>query len=239
MEVDQTLFEKELRDILGELADTVSIETVTIVASGEPLAANDEELGEIVPLGNGARLYVQFKNRETHRDSQQHAAALERAARAIRACARRWDKGDLPRLSIQSTTSVTNERLIARIETYLRALCAAQNIVNCTVTLHDDVVASASALTELHRERIPFILKQLAAEVDRNRGDSSHAVIVGDDFLASTFWFGAALVTFFDGPVSIDFLRHRSRMVIRELAGILPSFDDPPRDPAKVEPVPE
>ncbi len=239
MSVDQTMFEKELREILGELADTVSVDSATIVPADGAMAANDEGLSKTRPLGNGATLHVRFKSSESNRDSQQHAAALERAARAIRACARRWGIDTLPAVTIHTTTSVTRERIVDRIGVYLGALCGTRNTLNAAVTLHDEIVASATPLTELQRDRVPFILKQLAAEVERNRGDSSHAELVGEDFLAQTFWFGAALIAFYVEPCSIDFLRHRARMVIRELSGILPSLDDPPRDPAKTQPVPE
>ncbi len=239
MDVDRTMFSKELRDILRELADTVNVVNATIVPAAGAVPANDADLGTILPLGGGARLYVVFKTDETSRDSQQHAAAVERAARAIRSCARRWNIEDLPELSIHTESTVPRERMIARIQAFLSALCGTQNVVNAAVTLHDKIVTSATPLDELQRERVPFILKRLRAEVGRNRGESSHAEIVGDDLLAQTFWFGAAVIAFFEQPVSEDFLRHRVRMVIRELSGILPSLDDPPQDPAKVEPIPE
>ena len=51
MDVDQTLFEKELREILTELADTVSVESATIVPAGGSVAANDEDRCKLLPLG--------------------------------------------------------------------------------------------------------------------------------------------------------------------------------------------
>lgn len=235
MDADHTLFENELRQILGDLATAVGVDVVAIIPPGE---ADTTEAGKRLPLGGGAQLYVRDEPNVNPRTPEQHDAALERTVRAIRACARRWDITELPAVSIAAAPEVPQDRLVERIRTFLSALCATQNVANCVVTLHDDIVTSAEPLTELQRERIPFILKRLGAEADR-RQNSSHAEILGDDLLAQTFWFGAALIAFFNPPIPEDFLRHRIKLVIRELSAILPSLDDPPRDPAKVQPIPE
>jgi len=100
-------------------------------------------------------------------------------------------------------------------------------------------VASASPLDELLRDRLHFLTRLVAAEADKNKGKSSHAEVAGEDYFASSFYFGAYLVTFFDGPYSIDFVRHRSKQVRRELTHLLELLDEGPPDPASVAPIPE
>jgi len=236
MDADRTLFENELRQILGDLATAVKVDVVAIIPAGES-DPRDSHRGTRLPLGGGAQLYVGDEAAEPPANTEQRAAALERSVRSIRACARRWDISELPAVSIASAPMVAQDRLVGRIRTFLSALCGTQNVANCVVTLHEAIITSAEPLSMLQRERLPFILKRLDAETHR-RQNSSHAELLGDDMLAQSFWFGAALIAFFDAPIPEDFLRHRIKLVIRELSAILPSLDDPPRDPARVQPIP-
>ena len=132
----------------------------------------------------------------------------------------------------------SRERIVARIESYLQALSNTQGMVNATVTHRGCPVASACPLTEMQRERLPFTIKRVVAESARAT-NSSHADIAGDDFFAQSFWFDACLVAFFDGPYSVDFVRHRARLVTREVSNLLPLLDDPDHDPASTAPIPE
>lgn len=199
---------------------------------------NGEPVEIAVPVGGGAMLWARFGRTNHDGRGDDRAAAMERTARALRACARRWDIPSLPPLVYPDRDATTRLRVRERIEAYLIALTNTQDMVNAVVTWRGQPVASAAPLTELQRERLPFTLKRVKAESARRDG-SSHAHIAGDDCFAQSFWFDACLVTFFDSAYSIDFVRHRVRLVTRELANLLPLLDEPEHDPAQVAPIPD
>jgi hypothetical protein len=131
-------------------------------------------------------------------------------------------------------------RIVARIEAYLKALVNMQHAVNAVLVLRTDAVATAEPPTELQRERLTFLLKRMSAEERKRRGETSHAELVGDDFYAVSFWYGACLVVYFDAPYALDFVRHRARRVTHELASMLPDLDEPPHlDPVQTSPLPD
>jgi len=51
---------------------------------------------------------------------------------------------------------------------------------------------------------------------------------------ALSFWHRAALVVFFADTYPVDFVRHRARLVARELAELLPDLEPDPGAPAMV-----
>jgi len=230
----------ELKQLLRELVEQTGAVAVSIVHDDD---SRDGDGAIAVPIGGGAQLMARFSPAPADDDEDaarigDRDAAMERAARSLRACARRWDVPTLPPLTFPDADSRCKERVRARIESYLQALSNTHGMVNATITHRGCPVASASPLTELQRERLPFTLKRVGAEAARSSG-SSHADIAGDDFFAQSFWFDACLIAFFDRPYSVDFVRHRSRMVTREVSNLLPLLDDPDHDPAQVAPIPE
>lgn len=204
-------------------------EAVAAAGMGETLS---------VPIGGGSVLRAGFACPEDPPDPNGRAAALERTARALRACARRWDVSTLPPLAFPDSARSPQHAILARIESYLRGLVGSLGMDNAAVTLRGRVVASAEGLTELHREQIPFTVRRVAAEVDRRGRVSSHAELAGDDFYALSFWYGGCLVGFFSRPYAVDFVRHRARLVTRELAHLLSLLDEPLHDPARTAPRP-
>ena len=105
------MFEDELRDILRDLVRSTRASGATIVppqasapsssdSDADPEQAADEDAplpptvngDHQVPLGRGAILQLHAPSQE----SDQVPAALERAARAVRSCARRWNQPHLP-----------------------------------------------------------------------------------------------------------------------------------------------
>jgi hypothetical protein len=204
-----------------------------------------------VPVGGGAVLRAGFLCAEDPPDPNGRAAALERAARALRACARRWDVGTLPPLAFPETSRSPRGLILSRVRSYLAALVGSLGMDNAVVTLRGRLLASAHPLGELHRVQIPFTVRRVAAEADRRRSagsgpisslpssPSSHGELVGEDFYALGFWYGGCLLGFFSRPYSADFVRHRARLVTRELSHLLSLLDEPTHDPAQTAPRPE
>ncbi len=226
------MYEDELHALLIELCATIGAADACIVRPDEPLGELD---GRSVPLGGGAYLCVHTVGAVPLTEAQ--AAAVERTARALRACARRWER-ELPELGGEPEQPM-RERIVGRIETYLRALATSGGATNALVTVRGRLIGAAKPAADLELSRIEFLLRRMDAEVGRRVGESSHAELEGDDFYAVSFWYGACLVVFFDQAYSVNFVRHRARMVTRELAALLPELDEPPHDPARVAPIPE
>jgi|GEM_PF-1390263 len=187
------------------------------------------------PLGRGATLQL-------HQPSDQHdsvPAALERAARAIRACARRWNRNDVPAAHYSAGGPVKRDRVVDRVQRYLQAFANTAGVRNAIVTVAGELSASAAPPTELQAERLPFLLKQLANEVRRHRGETSHVELIQPDVVLFAFWIDACLLVFVSDDYAEDFVRHRAKMVMRELTHLLPYLDDDdPDGGARVAPLP-
>lgn len=228
------MLEDELRYLLRELLDTTGAAGAAVVHERPPIA----DRARVTPLGQGAFLRLHLGTTPCERTAEECAAAMERSARALRACARRWEISKIPELELwRADTSPPVDRINHRITTFLQALSNTQNAVGAIVTLHGRVVASCGNLEEIHWESVPFTIRRVAGEATRRR--RSHGELVGDDYYAVSFWFGACLVAFFSGPYAVDFFRHRTRLVLRELSQLLPMLDDPPPEPANLAPIPE
>ena len=223
----------ELRTILRDLAsqlDAVSAE-ITRVDDNEVSQRGDSRR-RLAPLGQHFALVV-----ELARDADGDAlAAIERAARAIRAAGRRWD--DEPLIPVRSTGEPTTptDQVVDKMRAFLGAFCGSTGADVAIVVRRGSVVASSGPLDELQESRLSFIVKRADAEAQREQ-KSSHAVLFGDDFFAATFYYGATLVAFTSAPHAPDFVRHHARRVNRELVHLLELLDDGPPDPAHVNPV--
>ncbi len=177
--------------------------------------------------------------RRPNRDAEQ----IERAVRALRACQRRWDAARLPALTVTPHAghgAASHDRALVRqrIEDFLQALGNMQHAQGVLLTVRGALVASSGAPSELERERVPFLLRRIDAETERH-SDRSHTDMVGEDVYVVSFWYGACLLVFFSQSYAVDFIRHRARLVCRELAQMLPLLDDPPPAPAQTAPVPD
>jgi hypothetical protein len=224
-----TALDDELRQILKELcADTgaiaAAVTSSTDTRTGVP--------ARTLPLGGGNFLRIELSTRSKREDVE---ATLERAARAIRAAGRRWETEELPEVAVGVGRGSPVERARERITTYLRALSSIQHGQNALVVYRGHVVGSAQPLDELEAARWPFIARRAAAAAERARG-SSHADIADPDFYATTFWYGAILIVYFAAPYATDFVRHRARLVARELAKLLPGLEPDPAEGAAIRP---
>ena len=238
------MLKDELRQLLRELAAATGAASVSIAhpeQHSDEVPAPDDGVPHhlAIPVGGGAVLRASFLCAEEPPDPNGRAAALERTARALRSAARRWDVATLPPLSFPEPARSPRGLILSRIESYLRALVSTLSMENAVVTLRGRVVASARPLGELHRAQIPFTVRRVAAEAERRRGASSHAELAGDDFYALSFWYGGCLIGFFSTPYASDFVRHRTRLVTRELAHLLSMLDEPSHDPVETAPRPD
>ena len=230
--------ESELRDLLRDLVHGLGAESAAIVTEPPPPRdggdGGDDEL-RVVPLGMGGLLELRLgASRGEGRD-----ATIERATRALRACLRRWGADTFPAIHYARAEAPTRNRVIERITIYLRAFANCQGVTNAAVTSRGELVAAAFELDELQRARLPFLLKQVDAEARARKGETSHVEVMRDDLCAFAFWVDACLVAYCQGGYSRDFLRHRARLVTREIGQLLPHLDDDPESPAQVAPIPE
>jgi hypothetical protein len=219
----------DTRAILRELLTDTGAVAAEITEDADPPAEDAGDAARAVPLGGGAFLRIELPA-ETPRRREDLEACLERAARALRAAARRWDEA-LPQIAVGAGHGTRHERVVERITSFLQALAAMQHADNALVVHRGRVVASSRPLGELEEARWPFIARRAAATADKASG-SSHAELADPDFFALTFWYGAALIIYFTGPYAVDFVRHRARRVARELADLLPDLDPDPASPA-------
>jgi hypothetical protein len=225
-----TALHDEIRHILKDLCADTGAVTAEVTAATE---ARTGVPARTLPLGGRTFLRVELATRSKRGEDVE--AALERAARAIRAAGRRWEVDELPEVLVGANRATPGERIRDRITAYLSALAAIQNGRNALVVHRGHLVASATPLDELESARWPFIARRAAAAAERARG-SSHADLADPDFYATTFWYGAVLVVYFTAPYATDFVRHRARLVARELAKLLPGLEPDPAEGAAIRP---
>jgi hypothetical protein len=215
----------EVREILRELVAEIGAASAEITDSPEERSGVPSRT---VPLGDRAYLRVEMPTRSERFGDVE--ANLERAARALRAAARRWET-ELPPVLLRPGHANRREKVSERVGAFLSALAAVQNADNALVVLRGHVVAAARPLGALEEARWPFIAKRALAAGEKS-GTTSHAELADPDFFALTFWYGAVLIVYFTGPYSVDFVRHRAKRVARELAELLPDLEPEPTTPA-------
>jgi hypothetical protein len=225
----------EVKQILRDLADTTGATEAEIIESSTE--ADPDRPSRSIALGGGRTLRVTF-SAHTHRDLDHIGGDLERAVRALRGCARRWQVTALPLLRFSPGHSSSHEQVIARIEIYLQALENSLGMDNAVLLNHGSVVTTASPLSEEHEQRIPFTMRLAKAESKKQHG-TSHAHLSGADYVAATFHYDAVIIGFFSGEFAEDFVRHRIKQVCRELVHLLELLDEPPKDPVQASPIPE
>jgi hypothetical protein len=223
-------FESEVDDILRELLRAPGTLTARLAAAGSADADAEAEERRL-PLGANAELVVAVADGAP-------SEAIERAARELAACIRRYGLAAVPEVRLVGRVPRSRALLVRRVEELLGAFAAMHGARVALLLRGPELVATSGPLEPEQRERLVFLRKRVDAEAGRRRGRSSHAEVTGDDVYVRSFWFDAYLVAFFAGPGwSLDFVRHRARAVARELAAVLPHLDDDPGDPANVRPL--
>lgn len=126
---------------------------------------------------------------------------------------------------------------MARIQQFLKGLVDSSELYQVALTCRGRLIASAYALDEIDESRLELLMRQLDIASQKSEG-TRHGELVRDDLFARSFWYGAALFGFANKPYSVDFVRHRCKLVSRELANHLSMLDDDPNKPVKTAPVP-
>ncbi|MCB9563288.1 MAG: hypothetical protein H6708_23055 [Kofleriaceae bacterium] len=246
------MLDDEVRDILRELLASTGATAATIATIAPPDGddgdggdGDDDGGTHTAPLGGGSELRLALGAEPADGDTGAAATAtapgdtvaiaIEHAVRALRAAARRWD-AELPVLSIGDTPANAAEKAADRIHAYLGALAAVQGARNACLVVDHRVLAWAHTPEALDEARWPLLERRASASAPA--GTSSHGEVVDHDAYAVTFWYGAALIVYFGAPYGVDFVRHRVRLVTRELALLLPMLDPGPGSPAQRLPRP-
>lgn len=216
----------EVRAALRELVDEIGAISARIVEhdglrTGVP--------ARTLALGGGEYLRVELAAR--HSREADVEAAFDRTVRQLRAIRRRWEVARLPEVTVAPGAPPNQGRVAERIETYLRALAGIDRATNAFVTRGAQLIAAARAPGELEATRWPFLARRALAS---HAPHSSHGEVVDPDAYAMSFWYDAALIVLLVEPYAVDFVRHRTRQVARELSNLLPLLEPDPEAPAAI-----
>jgi hypothetical protein len=228
--MSEAAIEDEVREVLRELIAEIGAVSARIVEhdgirTGIP--------ARTLALGGGEYLRVELPTRVTREQGREHdvEAAFERATRQLRAIRRRWEVARLPEVVVAPGAAPDNERVIDRIRTYMRGLASIDRATNAFVTRKALLIASAAPPDEVESTRWPFLARRALAT---HAPGSSHGEVVDPDAYAMSFWYDATLVVLLAEPYALDFVRHRCRLVARELAHLLPLLEPDPEAPAAI-----
>lgn len=221
---------REVEQVLIELRTQVGAHRASVV----PAVGHDPPVGphggiRALPLGGRARLELEF-GAMVHTDADVDLA-LENAVRTLRALARAAGTA-LPAVSVVADAANRPMRVRERIHAYLEALANLHGAENALVVVHGEAIAAARPLQPLEESRIELIIRR--AHAAARAAGTTHAELADGDAFVISFWVQSVLIIYFAGPYATDFVRHRARMVARELAVILPELDPDPIAPAAV-----
>jgi len=220
-----------LKELLRELAAATRAQRLMVAPPGH---AAPEEARVAFPLGSGATLFLWSEHAG---DGTEIAAAVERSVRAVRSVLK--NEG-MPAVAVEypERPNTERDRVLDRIRTFLTALTGIQGMTNVVLMKSGDVISSASPVDDATLSRIAFATRRADAEASR-ASNTSHSEVADEDVYVRSFWYSAYLVSFFDAPYPLDFVRYQTRMVARELAPLLEMLLTPPPAPAGTAPLPE
>jgi hypothetical protein len=228
------VLDDEVKAILRELLAATGCPAAAVApANGESANGETAEGTKVAALGGGHELRLDVGEKDPN--NVELSAAVEHAVRALRAAARRWES-QLPPITIGTAPTTGHERATARIVAFLTALASVQHARNACVVVEHRIIAWAHPPEPLDEARWPLLERR--AQAAAHPGESSHGELADADAYAVTFWYGAALIVYFAGPYGVDFVRHRARLVTREMTLLLPLLDPDPNAPAARLPVP-
>jgi hypothetical protein len=227
------MLEDEMTELLRELMTTSHAQAVQIIPENQALPLHSQS----ARLGMGCLLCATFHTRESADAPQTRSELLDRAARALRACARRADASEWPLLRLPSESPDPRRLILARIQQFLQGLVDSSDLYQVALTCRGRLIASAYPLAEMDESRLDLLMRQLDLAAEKTVG-SDHGELVRDELYAQSFWYGAALFCFSSKPYAVDFVRHRCKLVGRELVHLLTMLDGDPDTPVKTAPIP-
>ncbi len=186
-------------------------------------------------LGSHVSLLASFAGPEPVDQRPSRRELLEHAARALRQCHRDHQSTTWPELQVPDASNLekNSRRLVlARIQQFLTSLVDSGPMHQYVLLLRGRLIASAGALEELEEAQLDLLNRQLD-RAGQSASGTTHGELVRPGIYARSFWYGAALIGFVHGDYAEDFVRHRSKMVTRELSHLLAMLDDGPDKPAK------
>tara|TARA_R110002096_G_scaffold292224_1_gene486508 strand:- start:56106 stop:56804 length:699 start_codon:yes stop_codon:yes gene_type:complete len=231
------MLEQDLEELLRTHLATTGATTLRITSK----TGNLQEHECRTKLGSRAVLIASFAQPEATGQQPGRLELLERAARALRACVRKhqgagklaWPETVFPHAE---TAAHDPKRLVAaRIQQFLKALVDSSPLHQEVLMLRGRLVASATPLDEMEEAQLDLLVRQLDKANDAASG-TAHSELVRPGIYAHSFWYGASLIGFCDGEYSVDFVRHRNKMVARELVHLLEMLEGGPDKPVKAAP---
>ncbi len=230
------MFQDEVRKQLERLLDEIGAEFVEICSQTEDeMVRNDQRPRSTYPIDTQRYLSVGFAPTQ---QPENFEITIENGIKRLIACSHRWDES-LPRLFVPQKDSDRRPRILERIRIYLDALCCSQFCTNAMVLVRGQLITSARPLSSATKQLVPTMLERLSDQIEQNRGNSSHAELITPNCYCRSFWFDAVILLLFSGTYAVDFVRHRTKLVTRELVALLPDLDDPPLDPASAQTLPD
>ncbi len=230
------MFEERLEDLLRVQLATTGATALCITRRVGSL----EEHQCRSKLGQGAFLLASFAQPESGHQHPTRRELLERAAREMRALfrdtsAKTWPEMRFPDAEVAARDP--RHLILARIQQFLQALVDSSSMHQEVLVLRGTLVASAHPMDAYEEAQLDLLCRQLDKASDAAVG-TAHGELARDGLYAHSFWYGAALIGFCRGEYSVDFMRHRSRIVARELVGLLEMLDGGPDKPVKQAPPP-
>lgn len=240
--------DEEVRDVLEDLVEEVRATSARIVADEDN--ARSGIPARTIALGGGEYLRIELPTRVARTpgrelemepeeiDSGRGAdieAAFERVIRQLRAIRRKYEAARLPEIVVAPGAQPTSDRVLERIESYMKGLATLDRVSNAFVIKGTRLVASARTADDVEASRWQFLARRA---LSTHAPGSSHGEIVDPDAFAMSFWYDAALVVLLAEPYAVDFVRHRCKQVARELCNLLPLLDPDPDAPAAIGPRP-
>jgi hypothetical protein len=224
----------EIAELLREFMTTAQAQAVEIIPENQPPPLHSQS----AKLGMGCLLCATFHTRESPDAPQTRSELLDRAARALRACIRDAEASEWPLLRLPSDRPDPRRMILARIQQFLQGLVDSSDLYQVALTCRGQLIACAYPLEEMDESRLDLLMRQLDLAAEKKVG-SDHGELIHDELYAQSFWYGAGLFCFASKPYAVDFVRHRCKLVARELVHLLTMLDDDPDKPVKTAPIPE
>ena len=128
------------------------------------------------------------------------------------------------------------EKIKLRLREFLLALVSATDACQGFVVYKGNTISHTPFQSQKYTDQLPLLIRRLDKLAMESRA-SSHSTWITKESFACSFYYGAALCLFFDKPYSLDFTKHRSKHVCKEMSLLLAEMGDPELPPVNSNPV--